>query len=182
MSDKNESRIINVFGDIDDDMAAEFIESILDLSFANPSREITVYIDSEGGSMYSMFAMHDVMRKVTNPIHTIGVGRVMSAAALLLASGDKRSIAPNAFVMVHEPSYFGPENKVGQWENELSHLKALKKRMYRLLSDYTGQTQKKIAEDLDSQDKYISAEEAVKYGLVDEIVKIYTKKDKSEII
>lgn len=181
MSEDTKSRIVNVFGDIDDEMAASFIESILELSFDNPAKPITVYINSEGGNMYSMFAMHDIMKKITNPVYTIGVGRIMSAAALLLAAGDWRSISPNAYVMVHEPSYEGPESKVGHWEQELSHLKQLKKNMYELLAIYTGQTKKKIASDLDNQDKYISAKEALKYGLVDEIIKIYSKGAKPEI-
>jgi len=180
MTEKNtkSSRIVNVFGDIEDEMATEFIDEMLELSFESPSKEITVYINSEGGSMYSMFAMHDIMRKLTNPIHTIGIGRVMSAAVLLMAAGDKRSITPNTHVMVHEPSYFGPENKVGQWERELDHLKVLKNEMYQLLASYTGQTTEKIELDLNAQDKYISAKEAVEYGLTDNIIKLYPKAGK----
>lgn len=181
MSEKNYSRIVNIFGDIDDEMATVFIDSVLELSFENPASEITVYINSEGGCVYSMFAMHDVMRKITNPIHTIGIGRVMSAAVLLLAAGDRRSITPNTYVMLHEPSYLGPESKVGQWEREIGHLKVLKTKMYELLSKYTGNEKKKIAMDLDDQDKYISAKEAVKYGIVDEIFKLYAKDTKPEM-
>lgn len=176
MSDEllESARIIKIFGEIDDDTADAFSDAVLSLSFEHPEKEITVYINSEGGSMYAMFAMHDVMRMVPNPIHTIGIGRVMSAAVLLMAAGDRRSIMPNTYVMMHEPSMFGGfENKVGQWERDLNHIKVMKKRKYELMSKYTGADLKKIAKDLNDQDKYLDAEESVQYGLVDEICKIY---------
>lgn len=175
MAKKTLSTCVNVFGDIDDDVATEFINSVLEVSGENPQAPITVYISSEGGNMYNMFAMHDIMRQVPNHIHTIGIGRVMSAATLILAAGDKRSVSSNTYIMLHEPSYAAPENKVSQYERELEHLKDLKNKMYSLLSEYTGQTVKKIAADLDNQDHYISADEAVKYGLADEVISAHRK-------
>lgn len=180
MSDEllESARIVKIFGEIDEDTADVFTDAMLSLSFESPEKEITLYINSEGGSMYAMFAMHDVMRMIPNPIHTIGIGRVMSAAVLLLAAGDRRSIMPNTYVMMHEPSMFGGfENKVGQWERDLDHIKILKERKYDLMSHYTGLSLEQIAEDLNGQDKYIDASEAQAYGLVDEICKIY-KTDK----
>lgn len=167
---RNSARIIHLCGDIDEDISLEVIDSLTQMSFESPTKEISLYINSEGGDMYSMFAMHDMMKQIPTPIHTIGIGKVMSAATLLLAAGDKRSIMPNAFVMLHEPSYFGPENKVAQLEREVEHLQVLRKRMYELLSVYTGQPMKKIHKDLEGQDRYLSAEGALEYGLADSII------------
>lgn len=167
-----ERGVINLFGDIEDDMTAEIMNSLLLLS-GNPDRDITIYINSNGGDLYCMFAIHDLMRSLKNRIVTIGLGRVMSAATVLLAAGDERYIMPNTTVMLHEPSIseygVSEDQKVGDMGREYVHLDDLKKQMYKLLSFYTGQSLKKIAEDLGGKDHYLNAKEAKKYGLVDHI-------------
>lgn len=166
----SDSRVILLHGDVTEELAREFMEGLLDLSNQDPLKEIVVYIDTYGGSTYSMFAMHDVMRHVSCPIHTIGVGKVMSAGVLILAAGEKRSIMPNATVMLHQVSS-GIQGKTSGMEVELNHLMDIQSRVFKLYSKYTKQTPEAIEKYLaDSHDKYMTAEEAVKFGLVDEII------------
>lgn len=170
MTNLHDNHVIKVFGDIDTDTAKDFISEIVEHSI-NPTQEITVLLNSDGGCLYSMFAMHDVMRHVDNPILVIGLGQVMSAAAVLLTAGDRREVMPNTTIMLHEPilSDLSDEYKVGDLEIEMAHLQDLRQRMYKLLSQYTGQTVKSLTRDLGNRDFYLTAKEAKDYGLIDSI-------------
>lgn len=172
ISSLNSAGIINLFGQIEDEMTAEIMNSLIILS-ESPDQDITIYINSDGGDLYCMFAIHDLMRSLNNRIITIGLGRVMSAAVVLLAAGDERHVMPNTTIMMHEPSIseygVSSDPKVGDMGREHAHLDDLKKQMYKLLSVYTGQSLKRIAEDLGGKDHYLNAKEAKKYGLVDHV-------------
>lgn len=175
------SRILLLHGDVTEDLARDFIDGVLALASMDPMEEIVVYLDTYGGSPYSMFAMHDVMRYVSCPIHTIAVGKVMSAGALILAAGDRRSIMPNAVVMLHQVSA-GLQGKTSGMEVELAHFKDIQNRMYRLYAKYTGKTVEEIGRYLlDSHDKYMNAEQAKGFGLVDEVLEFF-KPHRSEIV
>lgn len=163
---------ITVFDEIDDSLAKECIAQLIEFS-ANPTQEITMLINSDGGCMYSMFAIHDMMLNTPNPIRTIGMGRVMSAAALLLAAGDEREITPTTSIMLHEPClsefHISEDIKVSDLRIELEHIEHLRDEMYKLLSKYTGRRMKSLTGDLEGKDFYLTAKEAKRYGLVDRI-------------
>jgi len=168
MTKLDDNYIVKVFGEIDIDMSKEFISNIIEIS-ANPTQEITVLINSEGGCLYSMFAMHDIMKHIENPILTVGIGQAMSAAALLLAAGDRREIFSNTTIMLHEPNVMDYEGTMSEMSCEFEHMKQLQSQMYKLFAKYTGQTLKKLTGDLQGRDFYLTAKEAKTYGLVDSI-------------
>lgn len=166
----SDSRVLLLHGDVTEELARDFMDGLLDLASLDPLKEIVVYIDTYGGSPYSMFAMHDLMRHISCPIRTIGLGKIMSAGVLLLAAGDRRAIMPNAMVMLHQVSS-GMHGKTSGMEVELSHLMEIQNRTYSLYAKYT----KKPVEDIQKllsnpHDKYMTAKEAKEFGLVDEIV------------
>lgn len=176
----NESRVVLLHGDVTEDLAREFMEALLDLVGQDPLKEIIVYIDTYGGSPYSMFAMHDMMRHISCPIHTVGIGKIMSAGVLLLAAGDVRSIMPNAAVMLHQVSS-GMHGKTSGLDVELTHLKDIQDRTYKLYAKYTGKQYEEIKTYLsDPHDMYMTADEAVRFGLADGIVGFNKDKLKEE--
>ena len=161
------SRTVFLTGEIDEVKTQDYREALLELYTNDPTQEITVFIDTYGGSTYAMFAMHDMMKMISCPIHTVGIGKVMSAGALLLAAGEARSLAPNAMVMLHQIST-DIQGKLGTAKLECAHVELLQKRMYELYSLYTGKTTEEVAQDL-LEDKYMTASEAIAYGLADSI-------------
>jgi ATP-dependent Clp protease protease subunit len=163
-----EQRIIMLTGEIDERKAQQFIKYLVLLSAQSPTEHITIYISTYGGDMYEMNAMYDAMRLVKCPLHTIGIGKVMSAGVLLLAAGDRRSIAENTSIMMHQVNteVYGT---VSDLSIEVKHTKALQDTMYKLYSKYTGKPVKQLEMDLKS-DKYLTAQEALEYGIVDEIL------------
>lgn len=163
-----EQRIIMLTGEIDERKAQQFIRYLVLLSALSPTECITIYISTYGGDMYEMNAMYDAMRLVKCPIHTIGIGKVMSAGVLLLAAGDRRSIAEHTSVMMHQVNT-ELHGTVTDLSIEVKHTKALQDTMYKLYSKYTGKPIKQLEMDLKS-DKYLTAQEAIEYGLADEIM------------
>lgn len=159
------SRRILLSGAIDEVKAHDFREAILDLYAEDPHKEITIYIDTYGGSSYAMFAMYDVMKMVSCPITTIGTGKVMSGGVLILAAGDKRFLTSNAMVMLHQVSTT-ISGEVSRLHKETSHVAELQSRMYYLLAKHTGQTTEQLSKDL-AEDKYMNAKEAIEYGVAD---------------
>jgi ATP-dependent Clp protease protease subunit len=169
-SHQDEPRVLLLHGDITEELARDFMEGLLELASHDPLKEIVVYIDTYGGSPYSMFAMHDMMRHISCPIYTVGVGKIMSAGVLLLAAGDRRSLMPNAVVMLHQVSS-GIQGKTSGMQVELDHLTDIQTRMYRLYSKYTKKTIQEIKTYLaDTLDKFMTAQQAKEFGIVDEIV------------
>jgi len=170
MLDKDLSRTIYLFGDICEEMAEQFMYDLSDFTQADPKKEIRVVISTEGGCLYSMFAMHDIMRSISCSICTIGVGKVMSAGTILLAAGDKRLLFPNASVMIHESISETMEAGYSQFKKELKHFETLQNQMTSLYAEYTGKTVQQITSDLNEKSAlYMTAQEAIDYGLADEI-------------
>jgi ATP-dependent Clp protease protease subunit len=163
-----EQRIIMLTGEIDERKAQQFIKHLVLLSAHSPTEPITIYISTYGGDMYEMNAMYDAMRMAGCPLHTIGIGKVMSAGVLLLAAGDRRSVAENTSIMMHQVNteVYGT---VSDLSIEVKHTKALQDSMYKLYSKYTGKPIKQLETDLKS-DKYLTAQEAIDYGLADQIL------------
>ena len=173
------SRKLYVFGDICPEMAEQFIYDLHDLSRSKPEEEIEINICTEGGCVYSMFAMHDAMRSVTCPIRTFGIGQVMSAGVLLLSAGDYRLIYPHTCVMIHEPISESMELGSTSLRQQIEYFEKQKNQMFKLYAEYSGQDLKKIESDLYKEDGlYLTAEEALKYGFVDEICELRKRKVK----
>ena len=134
----------------------------------DPKKDIFFYINSPGGSVYDALAIYDTMQYVTNDIQTVGIGVQASAAAFLLSSGakGKRYMLPNATAMIHQPSS-GTRGRVTDQEIDLRESLRIKKLLEEIMAKNTGQTAKKIHEDME-RDKWLTAAEAKKYGLVDD--------------
>lgn len=162
-------RRIVLSGHVREDQAAQFLEQLTALECVDVGKPITVYIDTYGGSVDAALLMYDAMRSCSCPIVTIGIGKVMSAGVLLLASGDKRFITENTRVMLHEVSggTFGP---ITEMENSITEIHRLQDVYAGLLARDTGQTKAKILADIKNNTLYMTAKDAVDYGIVDTVV------------
>jgi ATP-dependent Clp protease protease subunit len=163
-------RIIFLGSDVNVASANIIVAQLLFLQAEDPKKEIYLYINSPGGSVYDAFAIYDTMKYVKNDIQTVGIGVQASAAAFLLSSGTKgkRFLLPNATVMIHQPSS-GTRGKVTDQEIDLKESLRVKKLLEQIMAKNTGQKPEKIHEDME-RDKWLNAEEAVKYGIVDKIL------------
>ena len=143
---------------------------MLFLENEDPNKDIILYINSPGGSVYDAMAIYDTMQFVKNDIQTVGIGVQASAAAFLLSSGTKgkRLLLPHATVMIHQPSS-GTRGKVTDQEIDLREALRVKKMLEEIMAKNTGQKLDKIHEDME-RDFWMTAEEAVKYGLVDKVI------------
>jgi ATP-dependent Clp protease, protease subunit len=165
-----EDRIIFFGEEVNEHTANLVIAQMLFLESKDPNKDITLYINSPGGSVYAGLAVYDTMQFVKCDVSTVGIGMQASMGAFLLSSGTKgkRYVLPNAAVMIHQPSA-GTRGKVTDMEIDLAQSVALKKRLHQMLSENTGKTLKQIDQDAD-RDYWLTAEEAVKYGLADKVL------------
>lgn len=163
--------IIFLGTDVNQHTANLVVAQLLFLANENPKKDIKLYINSPGGSVYDALAIYDTMQFVSNDIQTVGIGVQASAAAFLLSSGTKgkRSLLEHATVMIHQPSS-GTRGKVTDQEIDLREALRVKKLLESIMAKNTGQKPEKIHEDME-RDKWLTADEAKKYGLVDEIIK-----------
>ncbi|HSX45411.1 MAG TPA: ATP-dependent Clp protease proteolytic subunit [Candidatus Saccharimonadia bacterium] len=163
-------RIIFLGQDVNEASANIVVAQLLFLQAEDPKKDIFFYINSPGGSVYDAFAIYDTMQYVTNDIQTVGIGVQASAAAFLLSSGakGKRFMLPNATAMIHQPSS-GTRGKVTDQEIDLREALRIKKLLEEIMAKNTGQKPSKIHEDME-RDKWLTAEAAKKYGLVDAII------------
>src|SRR3989344_170983 len=162
-------RIIMLAGVIDDNVANLIIAQLLFLESQDPKKDIHLYINSPGGSVTSAMAIYDTMNHIKADVSTICVGMAASAAAVLLSSGQKgkRFILPNAEVMIHQVMG-GVEGQASDIEITARHILKTKENLNKILSKNTGRTPADIERDSD-RDRYMSADEAKKYGIVDEV-------------
>lgn len=169
-------RIIFVGEDINPHTANLIIAQLLFLENEDPKKDIKMYINSPGGSVYDAFAIYDTMQFISSDIQTIGIGLQASAAAFLLCSGTKgkRFLLPNATVMIHQPSA-GTRGKVTDMEIDLKEGLRLKQKLNEIIAKNTGQSLKKIEADME-RDYWMPSEEALKYGLVDAVINARTGK------
>jgi ATP-dependent Clp protease protease subunit len=166
-------RIIFLGGGIDDDVANLVVAQMLFLDAEDPEKDIFLYINSPGGSVTAGMAIYDTMQYVRSDVHTICIGMAASMGAFLLAAGTKgkRTILPNAEVLIHQP-LIGGHGISGQATEVEIHAKQLlrtKAKLNRILSERTGQPLEKIEADTD-RDRYLNAQEAKEYGIVDEVL------------
>ncbi len=164
-------RIIFLGSDINEASANIVVAQMLFLQASDPKKDIFLYINSPGGSAYDALAIYDTIQYVSNDVQTVGIGVQASAAAFILSSGTKgkRSLLPNSTVMIHQPSS-GTQGKITDQEITLREGLRLKKVLEEIMAKNTGQPVAKIHTDME-RDKWLSAEEAKKYGIVDSIFK-----------
>jgi len=163
-------RIIFLTGPIDDNTASLICAQLLFLESENPKKEISFYINSPGGIVWSGLAIYDTMQYISSEIMTICIGQAASAGSLLLTAGSKdmRFSLPNSRIMVHQPSG-GYQGQVTDIEIHTNEIKKTKKRLNEIYSKHTGKKIDEI-EKIMERDKYFSPEEAIKFGLIDKIV------------
>lgn len=164
-------RIIFLGNEVNEHTANLIVAQLLFLQAEDSKKDIFLYINSPGGSVYDALAIYDTMQYITNDVQTVGIGMQASAAAFLLSCGTKgkRFILPHATVMIHQPSS-GTRGKVTDQEIDLREALRLKKLLEEIMARNTGQKPDRIHEDME-RDKWMTAEEALKYGLVDKVIK-----------
>ena len=163
-------RIIFLTGPIDDNVASLVCAQLLFLESENPKKEISFYINSPGGIIWSGLAIYDTMQYISSKIMTICIGQAASAASLLLTAGEKeiRFSLPNSRIMVHQPSG-GYQGQVTDIEIQTKEIIKTKKRLNEIYSKHTGKDFKNV-ELIMERDKYFSPAEAIEFGLIDKIV------------
>ncbi len=163
-------RIIFVGTQVEQTMANLIVAQLLFLQSEDPKKDIFMYINSPGGSVYDALAIYDTMQYITNDVQTVGIGMQASAAAFLLSSGTKgkRFVLPTSTVMIHQPSS-GTRGKVTDQEIDLKESLRIKQLLEGIMAKNTGQKPERIHEDME-RDKWLSAEEAKAYGIVDAII------------
>lgn len=163
-------RIIFLGSDVNEHTANLVVAQLLFLDNEAQDKDIYLYINSPGGSVYDALAIYDTMQYVKSDIQTVGIGVQASAAAFLLSSGTKgkRFLLPHATVMIHQPSS-GTRGKVTDQEIDLREALRVKRLMEEIMARNTGQKPAKIHEDME-RDFWMTADEAKKYGLVDKVI------------
>ncbi len=164
-----EDRIIFISGEITDETANSVVAQLIYLEGKDPEKDIAVYINSPGGSVSAGMAIYDTMNYVKCDVSTICVGLAASMGAFLLASGTKgkRFALPNSEIMIHQP-LGGAQGQASDIEIRAKQILKIKQNINNILSERTGQSLEKVSKDTD-RDFYMTAEEALKYGLVDKI-------------
>jgi ATP-dependent Clp protease protease subunit len=163
-------RIVFLGTPINDDVANIVIAQLLFLDADNPERDINIYVNSPGGSVSAGMAIYDTMQFLTSPIRTICMGMAASMGAFLLAAGTagKRMALPHSRIMIHQPSG-GAQGTAADIEIQAKEILYLRAKMNELMAKHTGRTVEQIERDVD-RDRFMSAEEAKAYGLIDNVV------------
>ena len=163
-------RVVFLGDEVTEQTANIVIAQLLHLAYEDPKKDIKLYINSPGGSVYDGLAIIDTMNYIQPDVQTIGIGLQASMGAMLLACGTKgkRFALPNARIMIHQPSS-GTQGKITDQEIALREGVYLKKVLAQMMAERTGQSYEKVVKDMD-RDNWMSAEEAQKYGIVDEVI------------
>ena len=164
-------RVIFIVGPIEDQMANLVVAQLLFLESENPDKDIHIYINSPGGSVTAGLSIYDTMQFIKPEVSTMCVGQAASMGAFLLSGGakGKRLILPNARTMIHQPSG-GAQGQASDIEIQAKEILFLRERLNRMLSEHTGQPMDVIERDTE-RDRFMSAEQSVEYGLVDQVIK-----------
>ena len=162
-------RIVFLSGQVEDEMANAIVAQLLFLEMDNPDADISLYINSPGGSVTAGMAIYDTMQYIKAPVRTVCVGMAASMGAFLLMAGEKgkRMALPNAEVMIHQPSG-GAQGQATDVSIRAEWLLRTKKKMNEMMADMTGQSVEKVTADAE-RDYFMSAQEALNYGIVDQI-------------
>jgi len=165
-----EDRIVFLRDSLDDDVANVVIAQMLFLAAKDPSKDISLYINSPGGSVTAGLAIYDTMRYVKCDVATICIGQAASMGAVLLTAGanGKRSALPNSRILLHQV-FGGAQGMAADVKIQTEELLRMRDLLIKILSEHTGKTKKQVTKDTD-RDYFMSAEEAVEYGLIDRII------------
>jgi ATP-dependent Clp protease protease subunit len=163
-------RVIFLSGPIDDNISNLVVAQLLFLESENPEKDISIYINSPGGSISSGLAIYDTMQFISSSVSTLCIGQAASMGALLLAGGDKgkRYVLPNSRVMIHQP-LGGFQGQASDFEIHAKEILHMKKIVNEILAKHTGHSVKKIEKDTD-RDNFLDADAAIKYGIVDKVL------------
>ena len=166
-----EERIIFLGVQIDDASANDVMAQLLTLEAIDPDREITMYINSPGGSMTSMMAIYDTMQFIQPEITTCCIGQAASAAAILLAAGTKgkRIALPNSRILIHQPATEGGYGQSSDMEIQANEILRMRTAMETILARHTGRDEELVRRDIE-RDKFLSAADAKEYGIIDEVL------------
>ncbi|MGM0555765.1 MAG: ATP-dependent Clp endopeptidase proteolytic subunit ClpP [Myxococcota bacterium] len=164
-------RIIFLGTGVNDQVANTIIAQLLYLESEDPEKEISLYVNSPGGSITAGLAIYDTMQYIQPPVTTICLGQAASMGAVLLAAGeeDQRLALPNARVLIHQPLMAGLSGQATDIDIQAQEILKLRKTLTEVLVRHTGQSHEKIEEDTE-RDYYMSAEEALEYGLIDRVI------------
>ena len=163
-------RIVFIGSPIDDDIANLVVAQLLHLESANPDKDISLYINSPGGSVYAGLAIYDTMRFIKPDVQTISYGVAMSMGSLLLAAGaaGKRLALPNSRILIHQPSG-GFQGQASDIAIHAREALALRERVDEIYARHTGRGQAEVRDDME-RDRFFTAEQARDYGLVDRVI------------
>lgn len=164
-------RIIMLCDEVNDVTASLVVAQLLYLEGQDKEKDISLYINSPGGSISAGMAIHDTMKYINCDVSTICIGMAASMGAFLLASGTpgKRFALPNSEIMIHQPLMGGLQGQASDIKIHADHIIRTKEKLNKMLSEYTGQSLETIQKDTD-RDNYMSAEEACAYGLIDKVI------------
>jgi ATP-dependent Clp protease, protease subunit len=164
-------RVVFLGRPVDDDVANLIVAQLLHLEAEGPDKQIALYINSPGGSGDAMFAIYDAMQHVRPPVHTTCIGMAASAAAVILAGGSagNRSILPNGRVLIHQPHIEGLGGQATDIEIHANEILRQREVASQVLARHTGQDIEQVRRDTE-RDRWMTAEQAVEYGLVDRIL------------
>ncbi|MDD3412001.1 MAG: ATP-dependent Clp endopeptidase proteolytic subunit ClpP [Eubacteriales bacterium] len=169
-------RVVFLGGEIDDDVANTVVAQLLFLEMDNPDSDISLYINSPGGSVTAGMAIYDTMNYIKPNVRTVCVGMAASMGAFLLMAGEKgkRYALPNSEVMIHQP-LGGASGQATDVQIRAEWLLKTKEKMTRMIAEMTGQPLKKVEKDVE-RDYFMGADEALKYGIIDEVYQPRTTK------
>ena len=163
-------RVIFLVGGVDDHLANLIVAQLLFLESDNPDKDISLYINSPGGSVTSGMAIYDTMQAIKSPIHTTCMGLAASMGSILLSGGEKgnRSIFKHGRVMIHQPSLGGFQGTASDLEIQANEIQKTKELSAQILADNCGKTFDEVMKDF-NRDYWLNCDEAVKYGIVDNL-------------
>jgi ATP-dependent Clp protease protease subunit len=166
-----EDRIIFLGTPIDDTAANDVIAQLIALEGMDPDRTISIYINSPGGSMTAMMAIYDTMQFIKPTVETTCLGQAASAAAVLLSAGapGKRAALLNSRILIHQPSTEGGQGPSSDLEIQAREIMRMRQAMEEILARHTGRPEEQVRADIE-RDRFLTADEARDYGLVDEII------------
>jgi ATP-dependent Clp protease protease subunit len=177
-----EERIIFLGVQIDDASANDVMAQLFTLESIDPERDISIYINSPGGSYTAMTAIYDTMQFVRCDIQTVCIGQAASAAAVLLSAGTpgKRAALPHSRILIHQPATEGGYGQASDIEIQANEILRIREEMETILSRHSGQDVEKVRRDIE-RDRFLTAAEAKTYGLIDDIIES-RKKRASEVV
>ena len=166
-----EDRIIFLGTPISDDIANAVMAQLLCLQSMDPDRDISIYINSPGGSFTAMTAIYDTMQFLKPDIQTVCLGQAASAAAVLLAAGTpgKRLALPNSRILIHQPYTEGTFGQTSDIEIQANEILRMRELLEKMISDHSGRSVEEVSRDIE-RDKILTAEQAVEYGLIDSVL------------